>query len=207
MIPDGFQPRTAIGYLFFSIVKILEELELIPDQSINVKLTQVNIRSKLELISKDISSETNLAKNISMKLFKRIPVIYSSNPKLYPLAYRFKCQFNENAKNHAFSHTFSEMNHNEIEGWESKYNFNLMPIFIRDFKEEKRYLNRLKALQNIFKREKIEFIEIYTDGKTMMGKMFSTILLCDMISYYLAILNKVNPSTINFIDELKKSIL
>lgn len=205
MIPGGFQPRAAIGYLFFSILRIFEDLKLISNQKINVKLTQLNLRNKFKLISKDIQTDTNLAKQIALKIYKMIPVIYSSNPKLYPLAYRFKCQLNENAKSHAFSNTFSEMNHNEIEGWESK-NPNLIPIFIRDYKEEDKYLNRLQALKDVFKNEKIDYLEIYTDGKTMMGKMFSTILLCDMISYYLAILNKVNPSTINYIDYLKKSI-
>jgi len=165
----------------------------------------LKLKNKLKLISKNIPLDTNLAKQMALKIYRKIPVIYSSNPKLYPLAYRLKCQFNENSKNHAFSNTFSEMNHNEIEGWESK-NPNLIPIFIRDFKEEDKYLNRLQAFQNVFKNENIEFLEIYTDGKTLMGRMFSTILFCDMISYYLAILNKVNPSTINYIDYLKKSI-
>jgi len=205
LIPGGFQPRAALGYLFFSIVKVLEELKLIANQKIDVKLTLLNLKNKLKLISKNISLDTNLAKQMALKIYRKIPVIYSSNPKLYPLAYRLKCQFNENSKNHAFSNTFSEMNHNEIEGWESK-NPNLIPIFIRDFKEEDKYLNRLQAFQNVFKNENIEFLEIYTDGKTLMGRMFSTILFCDMISYYLAILNKVNPSTINYIDYLKKSI-
>jgi glucose/mannose-6-phosphate isomerase len=206
IIPTGFQPRAAIGYLFFSVVKILEELELIPDQKINVRLSLLNLRNKLRLITRDVLTVTNLAKQMAIKVYRKAPVIYSSSPRFYPLAYRFKCQCNENAKNHAFCNTFSEMNHNEIEGWESRYNLNLIPIFIRDFKEEKHYLNRLQALQNIFKKEKIEFLGIYTDGKTLMGKMFSTILLCDMITYYLAILNRVNPSAINYIDYLKKTI-
>ena len=205
-IPQDYQPRAAIGYLFFSIVNIFEELNLIPNQKINVKLTNINLKNKLKLISQNIATETNLAKQMARKMFKKIPVIYSSNPRLYPLAYRFKCQLNENSKNQAFSNTFSEMNHNEIEGWESKYSENMIPVFIRDFNEEKHFLNRMQALQSIFKKEKIEFLEICTDGKTLLGKTFSTILFCDMISYYLAILNRVDPSKINYIDYLKKII-
>jgi len=218
MIPVGYQPRAAIGYLFFSIVKILEELGLIEDQTINAKLTHLNIKTKLKLINRDVEESKNLAKGLAQKLYKKIPVIYSSNPKLFPLAYRFKCQINENAKCHAFCNTFSEMNHNEIEGWESDYNLPLVPIFISDFEEKKEYLKRMQVFKDILRlseeekkednpaHEEVEYLEIFTDGKTMMGKMFSTILLCDMISYYLAILNRVNPNEINFIDMLKKSL-
>jgi len=205
-IPPGYQPRAAIGYLFFSIVKILEELRLIENQDTTVKLVLLNLQNKLKLISREVELSENLAKQIATKLYKKIPVIYSSSPQFYPLAYRFKCQFNENSKNHAFCHTFPEMNHNEIEGWETEHLNPLIPIFIRDFNEEDLYLNRVKALQDIFKKQEIEFIEIYMDGKTLMGKIFTTILLGDTISYYLAILNKVNPSEINYINYLKKNI-
>ena len=218
MIPPGFQPRAAIGYLFFSIVKILEELGLIENQNINVKLTLMNLATKLRLINRDVEESKNLAKGLAQKIYRKIPVIYSSNPRLFPLAYRFKCQINENAKTHAFCNTFSEMNHNEIEGWESAYSASLVPIFISDFDEKKAYLKRVQVFKDIIRlseeekkqenpaHEEVEYLEIFTDGKTLMGKTFSTILLCDMISYYLAILNRVNPNEINFIDLLKKSL-
>ena len=218
LVPTGFQPRAAIGHLFFSIVKILEELELIKDQTINVKLTHLNLTTKLKLINRDVEESTNLAKALAQRIYKRLPIIYSSNPLLYPLAYRFKCQINENAKIHAFCNTFSEMNHNEIEGWESNYILPMIPIFIRNFDEKKEYIKRIQIFKDIIRAseeekkeerpsyEEIEFLEIFTDGKTLMGKIFSTILLCDMISYYLAILNHINPNEINFIDILKKSM-
>ena len=218
MIPPGLQPRAAIGYLFFSIVKIFEELDLIEDQSINVKLTLLNLKTKLKLINREVEEKKNLAKGLAQKLYKKIPVVYSSNPSLFPLAYRFKCQINENAKSHAFCNTFSEMNHNEIEGWESDYSNALVPIFISDFEEKKEYLKRVQIFKDIIRfseeekkqenpaHDVVEYLEIFTDGKTLMGKTFSTILLCDMISYYLAILNRVNPNEINFIDMLKKSM-
>jgi len=92
MIPPGLQPRAAIGHLFFSIVKIFEELELIENQNINVKLTLLNLKTKLKLINRDVEESKNLAKGLAQKLYRKIPVIYSSNPRLFPLAYRFKCQ-------------------------------------------------------------------------------------------------------------------
>jgi glucose/mannose-6-phosphate isomerase len=206
LIPTGYQPRAAIGHLFFSVVKILEELNLIENQNTTVRLVQLNLQNKLGLIKQEVELSENLAKQIATKIYKKIPVIYSFSPQFYPVAYRFKCQFNENAKNHAFCHTFSEMNHNEIEGWETENMNTLIPLFIRDFQEDERYHKRVQVLQDIFKKQKIEFLEIYMDGKSLMAKMFTSILLGDMISYYLAILNKVNPSEISYISYLKKNI-
>ncbi len=206
-IPDNYQPRAAIGSMFFSLLKILEELSLIENEDITVKLMLLNIKQKLQLINKDIPEKKNMAKIIAKMLYKKIPVIYSSNPKLYPLAYRFKCQLNENAKNHAFCNTFSEMNHNEIEGWENQFSQELIPIFITDYEEDEKYKKRLETLKKKFREENIQFLEIRTEGKTILGKVFSTIHYCDMISYYLAILNRVNPSSIKFINYLKENIL
>lgn len=205
-LPNGYQPRAAIGYLFFSLLKILEEVAIVTDATVDAKLAIINVNNKLKYINMDVEEESNLAKKIAKKIHKKIPIIYSSNPQLHPLAYRFKCQFNENAKNHAFANTFSEMNHNEIEGWEGMNNDEVIPIFIRDYEEDEIYLKRLKVIQDLFKKNKIEFLEIYTQGKTKLGKTFSTILMMDLITFYLAILNKVNPSKIEYINFLKENI-
>lgn len=206
LIPPELQPRAAIGYMFFSLLSILEELGFVKSNEVNVKMMLLNIKQRLQLINKEVPTKKNMAKKLAKLIYKKVPIVYSSNPKLYPLAYRFKCQLNENAKNHAFSNAFSEMNHNEIEGWENKFTENLIPVFITDYDEDKKYLERLEAVKEKFKKEEIEFIEIRIEGKTTLGKMFSTILYCDIISYYLGILNKVNPSSIKYIDYLKQNI-
>lgn len=205
-LPAGFQPRAAIGYLFFSLLKILQELGLVPDASVEARMAIINVKNRLKYINKDVEEDDNIAKKFAKKIYKKMPIIYSSNPKLYPLAYRLKCQFNENAKNHAFANAFSEMNHNEIEGWEGMKNDEVIPIFIRNFEEDERYKKRLEVIQELFKKNNIEFLEIVTQGKTELGKIFSTILMGDLVSFYLAILNKVNPSSIKYIDFLKESI-
>ncbi|RLC45403.1 MAG: glucose-6-phosphate isomerase, partial [Candidatus Cloacimonadota bacterium] len=57
-----------------------------------------------------------------------------------------------------------------------------------------------------FTKNHFNFLEVSTDGKQLMSKLFSTILLGDMITYYLAILNRVDPSAIKYIDYLKANI-
>ena len=50
------------------------------------------------------------------RLASTIPLIYGAGPDC-DVAYRWKTQFNENAKMHAFSHALPEVGHNEIVGW------------------------------------------------------------------------------------------
>ena len=53
-----------------------------------------------------------------------------------PVAYRWRCQIQENAKQLAFNHQIPEMNHNEIVGW-TLPNSQMSVILIQDSNENK----------------------------------------------------------------------
>lgn len=206
LIP-GYPPRSAIGFLFFSLIKLLEKFEIIESQKDVVKKTVANLIKKAGAVAINVSDDVNLAKITAWTLFGRIPIIYSSNPELAPLAYRWKCQINENAKYPAFFHTFSEMNHNEIEGWEAKGMENkFIPIILRRMIEDVQTEKRLNAFKSILNKIGSEFHEFPTEGDTLIEEIFSMIYFGDIISYYLALLNEVNPTGIEFIDFLKNQI-
>jgi len=114
-IQPGFQPRYALGLSFFSLLKLLHELELIPNQNETVnKIINIWKNKALEL-----SAENNAAFNFAKSLIGFIPTIYSAADVTSAIGYRLKCQFNENSKLHAFHNVIPELNHNEIIGWES----------------------------------------------------------------------------------------
>lgn len=203
----GLPPRSAIGYLFFSLMKVLETFEIIPEHKKKVNLAISNLMKKTDAITNTTPSEKNLAKSSAEKIQDKIPIIYSSNPQLAPLAYRWKCQFNENSKYPAFFHTFPEMNHNEIEGWEVKgFKDIFIPIILKKLDDEKKYQKRINAFKKILKKNDTEYLEFFVEGESLVEEIFSLIYLGDMISYYLAILQKVNPTSIEFINFLKEEI-
>ena len=76
----------------------------------------------------------NKAKSIASQIKGTIPCIYSSD-LMNPVAYRWRCQIQENAKQLAFNHQIPEMNHNEIVGW-TLPNSQMSVILIRDSNEE-----------------------------------------------------------------------
>ena len=206
-LPGGYPPRSAIGYLFFTLLRLLENFEVISEQSKVVDATIANLIKKAGAITRNNPMDMNIAKNAAIKIQNKIPIIYSSNPKFGALAYRWKCQINENAKYPAFWHTFPEMNHNESEGWESLgFDDKFIPIILNRMNEEEYYQKRINAFKKIFNKINVDYSEFFVEGSSVIEEIFSLIYLGDVISWYLAILQNVNPTTIEFINFLKEEI-
>ena len=206
-IKGGKPPRTAIAYIFLSIIRILEEFDLIPNQKENVDELVGEMVKKAGALANNVDFERNLAKQTAAKIDNLIPIIYSVDPLLSAIAYRWKCQINENSKYPAFNNTFPEMNHNEIEGWEDiEMRTNFFPIFLSDLNTNHLYAKRVTAFKNLLNKNESEYLEFFAEGKNNLTKFFTLIFLGDMVSYYLAILRDTNPTSIDFIDYLKKSI-
>ncbi len=207
MVPGGKPPRSAIAWLFFSAIRLLEAYGLIESQETVVKSIIAMLIKKAGAIADSVDREHNYAKQMAQEIFGKIPIVYASNPRLLPVAYRWKCQFNENTKLPAFSHTLPEMNHNEIEGWENEEKRKLfIPIFLQNMDEEEQYLKRIRVLQELFTKDSVPSLVFYAEGDTLMERMFSLIYFGDMISFYLAVLYKTDPTAINYINFLKERI-
>lgn len=206
-VPTGYPPRSAIAWLFFSLIKLAELFKIIPSQELFIEKTAANLMTKAGAIAKSIPTVMNFAKSSTETIQGKIPLIYAINPSLAPVAYRWKCQINENSKYPCFYHIFPEMNHNEIEAWESKtFNSQFIPVFLRLFNDEPRYEKRLTVFKKILNKENIDYLEFYADGDNPYSKVFSLIYLGDMISYYLGIITEMNPTTINHILYLKDNL-
>lgn len=206
-LSEGFPPRAAIGSLFFSILLIMEKFGLSPNNDETVQRTVSTLMMKAGAIAKSVETDFNIAKQAAHSINNKIPLIYSANPSLAPVAYRIKCQINENAKYPAFFHTLPEMNHNEIEAWEdTAFHKQFIPLFISYLHEEECYKKRVRFLQNLFGKEGIDYLDFYAEGENYLEQAFSLIYLGDMISYYLAILRKVDPTKIEYINRLKEAI-
>ena len=143
--------------------------------------------------------------------------IFSENPKrtgeegiFNIIGYRFKCQLVENSKVLAFNNAVPEMNHNEIEAYTNTVNIknNFVVIWINDSSYHDRNKKRIKIVSNIWKNKIKEqlYLEIEEYNENKILKYLSYIHLVDWISYHTAILNKIDPSIIPNINELKKSL-
>ena len=136
-----------------------------------------------------------------------IPVIYSSE-EFRSVAYRLKCQFNENSKLHAFHNTIPELNHNEIIGWETvlEKQLNAKLLFILDEEYHPQIMRRFEITKDLIQKKGVEIIVLKSNEKNIKVRIMDLIYLCDWITFYLAVLRGYDPSEINYINYLKEHL-
>lgn len=195
-IPSGLQPRAALGYLFFPMLGVLYNSNLI-----NVKNTDINETLALLKQKEEIK---NKAEEIAKKIQGKIPLIYSSE-LLKSVAYRWQTQINENAKYPAYHSAFSEMNHNEINAFRAMERSKFLAILLRDEKDNPKIKKRMDICKQIMERN-IDVEEVNVKGSSLLARMFYTIYLGDYTSYYLALRERVDPTPVAVIEWLKKQL-
>jgi len=206
-VPGGLQPRCALGYSFFPMLILMTKLGLAEDKSMQYQNIINNIKSRSRTYM-ELDEKNNQALNIAALLKGKIPVIYSSNDLLDIVNLRWRCQVNENAKSLAFGNLLSEMNHNEIVGWQNNPELlkNFAVISLVDSEDNPRLLTRMKITLDIIKGLSALEIQLSGEGGTKLERIFDLIYLGDWMSYYLAILYKVDPTPIEKINILKNKL-
>jgi glucose/mannose-6-phosphate isomerase len=204
-IPKGFQPRAALPYLFSSILLSLNNL--------GIKYFSINDLLKASYLIDDLKKEINvdsplnknIAKRIALKIFNSFPVIYSSI-HLKSVAYRFKTQLNEVSKIFCRVEYFPELCHNELAAWMKKIKPKNSSIILFRSNFEPPYITEkiLNLIEEVTSLGKNNFHEIKARGNNYLEEVLSLIYIGDFISFYLAILNKVNPSSIDIITRFKE---
>ena len=203
-LKKGYQPRYALGVSFFSLLKVFQELDLIQEQGKVVKKIISLWKSK----GKEYSKERNYAYKIASGTLGFIPVIYSVADVTSAVGYRFKCQFNENSKLHAFNNVFPELNHNEVIGWETFQEKQLQTKVINIFDKSyhSQVKKRFKITSELIDKSGAEVINIKSNENEFKVRLMDMIYLCDWITYYTAILRSKDPTEIENINILKKSL-
>ena len=202
-IPKGYPPRTALGYSFFAPLVALTKLKVLAprDKEINetIKLlnNKVNVYASL--------TKHNPAYELAKQLFNRCPIIYSSSDRLDAVNVRWRGQLAENAKVLAFGNVLPEMNHNELVGWKvlRRQMNDMAVVFLRDRGEHPRVQTRMKITKSIVSEFTNRVVEVYSEGTSLLARSFSLICLGDWTSYYLALLNGIDPTPVHIIDYLK----
>jgi glucose/mannose-6-phosphate isomerase len=203
-LEKGYQPRYALWINFFTLLKTLQSLNLVPNQDSIVK----KIISLLKQKGDELSRESNKALESAEALIGFIPVIYSVSDFTSAVGFRFKCQLNENSKVHSVHNILPEMNHNEIIGWETFSNkqFNAKVINIWDDDYHPQIKKRLKITSELIGKSGAQIFDIKSNETNYKLRLFDLIYFTDWISYYLAIVRGKNPTSIENINYLKEHL-
>ncbi len=207
-IPEGYPPRSALGFCSIPFLVCLSRLGLLADRSEELRRSIELVRRKIQDYCPSTSIAANPAKGLAISLKDRIPIIYGSDSHLEMVAIRWRGQFSENGKQLAYSSTLPEMNHNEIEGWTHppKLLRQLVPIFLRDRDDPSKTQARIDVTRGLLSEKVDSALEYWTEGESWIDRLWSLILLGDYASVYLAFLNQVDPTPVRTIERLKTQL-
>jgi glucose/mannose-6-phosphate isomerase len=198
-------PRAAFPHSFLSLVAVFQKLNLLKDKSADLKQS-LSILNKLSRDFKEtVPLASNPAKQLATRLHGRIAVVYGAGI-LSEVARRWKTQFNENSKNWAFFELFPELNHNAVVGYRFPPDVKekLLVLLLRSPSVHPRSLIRYEATAQLMTREGIAHEIVDATGENPLSQVLSLVLLGDYTSFYLAMLNEVDPTSIDAIDFMKE---
>jgi len=104
---------------------------------------------------------------------------------------------------------YPEFNHNELVGWTdtvAPYRDKLLVLQLRDAEDLAQIRSRMNAVKEIIERLEVEVIDVHSKGIPSLERMLSLVQLGDFVSYYLAVLNRVDPTPVTAIEELKQRL-
>ncbi len=194
-VEKGHQPRAALPLLLTPLL---------------YKLGIPNLDAQIEEVRK-LPIMKERAQEIAEELKGRLPCIYA-NGVMMPVAYRWRCQIEENAKQMALHHEIPEMNHNEIVGLENRAPNSITVVLIRDNQENEITRKRFTATRRAVLRLRmksysdLKIVDVSAEGESPLARMMSCVLLGDLVSLKLAEMNKVDPGPVEVIEDLKTEL-
>lgn len=204
-IPGGMPPRAALGYSFIPLFRIFQSLGYLDEGDGALSETELFLSEQGELFADLVDNE---ALTLANELNDTLPIIYSDATLMEPVNLRWRGQFSENSKTLAYGNTVPEMNHNEIVGWERTVHLTgrLSVIILYDKEDNSRVRKRLKIVKDLVEDQAASVHVLSTRGESRLTRMFSLIQLADWTSFYLAMINGVDPTPIAKIDLLKSRL-
>lgn len=195
LLNGGLPPRSAIGYLTFSLLAVFQRLRLLEVKSREVEETR-------EIVRKPNQAMVN---RIARKLHRRFVHLYAVEGAMEVAAVRWRSQLAENAKMLASHHSLPEMLHNEIQGWQYPEAIlrQSAAVFLRDRYEEPLLRKKIAFAKKYISRQSACVLEFKARGESSLTRLFSQIVLGDWVSVRLARLEGIEPRPIAVLDAVK----
>jgi len=201
------QPRAALAFSFLPVLGFLCRLGFISDKSADVAETVQVLQKLSRKMNEGVPVSQNPAKQLAQKLYGRLAVIYGAGI-VSEVAHRWKTQINENSKAWAFHEVFPELNHNAVVGYQFPPELagKTMVVLLRSDLLPQRIKLRYQVTGELLDRAKVSYQLVDGEGASRLSQMMSLVLWGDYASYYLAMLNKIDPTPVKNIAYLKEKL-
>ena len=194
-MPAGLQPRAAVGYTFAIAAEVAALVGAGPAIRTEIDSSASHLESARE-------SLLALAADVAGRIHGSVPLLYGCGLTT-PVAYRWKCQVNENAKLPAFGHSIPELDHNEIVGWAGAEAGAFSALLLEDKDQHPRERRRFDLTAELIADRARDVVRIETEGETRTERLLWAVMLGDLVSLELAAREAVDPTPVDLIEDLK----
>jgi glucose/mannose-6-phosphate isomerase len=204
-LPGGFQPRAAVAYMTVAALEVAALCGVGPRMTSEIDVAASHTEQLVAEWGPD-AAEDSLAKRLARSLLGTTPVIAGAGLTT-PIAYRWKTQINENAKQPAFFNELPELDHNELAGWEGAHDVGrFSAVFLDDSDAHPRVKARMDLTERTIAGNAVASFRLETRGQTSIERVISLVLLGDLVSIYLAALRGLDPGPVPVLQDLKDAL-
>ncbi len=198
-------PRAAFPHSFVPLVGVFQKLGLFGDKSADMKEALKTVDQLAKDLAETTPSVFNPAKQLAAKLCGHVVVIYGADI-LSEVAQRWKTQLNENSKTWAVFELFPELNHNAVVGYEFPHQVRdkIFVVLLHSALFHPPTQHRYEATTKLLARAGISHELVEAAGATALAQVMGLVLFGDYVSFYLAMLNKTDPTPVDYIDFVKQ---
>jgi glucose/mannose-6-phosphate isomerase len=205
-IPEGIpMPRAGIAAVSIPLLVLLERVGLASGIDSQIEATVTQLRRRIAELSRPDSAAARLARRIG----RTLPLVYGEVGMGEAAAWRWKGQFNENAKVPSWCNRVPELTHNEICGWAqhgdvTRQVFTLIQLR-HDFEHPRNSL-RMSLVAELSEEIVHEVHDVHAQGDGRLAQLFDLIVQGDYVSLELAAQSAVDPGPIPILDDIKTAV-
>lgn len=200
------QSRLGLGYLTLGQILVLSKLGQLEFSEEDFKRILSVTQDAAKKFGLEAGVSKNLAKSTAVEIFGKISLVFAAQ-SLKANAHIMVNQINENAKMPAFWFILPEAAHHFLESLKSSQTcqnlvlVNLISEFYDDEIKKRFEITKDLALENV-----VKVVDISLEASSSLEECFAMLVFSSWISYYLAILDKIDPTPVTTVDYFKKRL-
>lgn len=201
-------PRMQTFVQVRAVVTLLGHFDIIDADSLLHELSDAKdwLLKQATAWQADQTTDKNFAKQLALQAVGKTAVFYGGHLTA-SLAYKWKIDWNENAKNIAFWNQVPEANHNELTGWSSHPIEKPFAVFdLVSHHEHPRILRRFDVADRLLSGRRPKAIRIELPQESILRQLLWGHVLADYASVYLAVLNNVDPGPLPLVSTFKTEL-
>jgi glucose/mannose-6-phosphate isomerase len=204
-VAGGFQPRAAVAYMTVAALQVAALCGVGPGMNSELDVAADHLEALVIEWGREGPPDA-LAKTLARALHGTVPVVAGAGLTT-PIAYRWKTQVNENAKMPSYALELPELDHNEIVGWGTASEFGrFSAVFLDDADMHPRVKARIDLTARLIAPGAVGVHRVESRGQTTAERVFSLVLLGDLVSVYLAALRGIDPEPVEILVRLKAEL-